>query len=352
MNPAFWAGRRVLLTGHTGFKGSWLALWLQRAGANVLGVSREIPTRPSLFSVASIGSQMVSREGDVRDLPLMEAALREHRPEIVIHLAAQALVRRSYEQPLETYSSNVLGTATVLEALRGAPFVRAALVVTSDKCYDNDGRPQPYAESDPLGGADPYSSSKGAAELVTAAYRKSFFENSSSTTVATVRAGNVIGGGDWATDRLVPDVMQALLDGRSPVIRSPESVRPWQHVLDCLNGYLTLAERLVEDGPRYAGAWNFGPDPGQSRNARYVVDYLCQSWLPQAVWVSDGRPQPPEARYLQLDSAKARAELAWRPRFTLEHALESVVAWYRAYAASEDMRHVTLDQIASFEQSQ
>ena len=352
MNPAFWAGRRVLLTGHTGFKGSWLALWLQHAGANVFGVARDIPTEPSLFAMAGIGSHMLSREGDIRDLPLMEAALADHKPEIVFHLAAQPLVRRSYEQPLETYSSNVLGTVTVLEAMRRAPFVRAALIVTSDKCYENDGRAQPFTENDPLGGADPYSSSKGAAELVTAAYRKSFFADPEQTVVATVRAGNVIGGGDWGADRLVPDVMQALVAGKSPVIRSPDSVRPWQHVLDCLNGYLTLAERIRGSGREYAGAWNFGPDPEQSRNVRYVVEYLCRTWKPQAAWLGDATPQPPEARYLQLDSSKARTRLSWQPRFTLEQALDSVVGWYSSYAASDDMRRFTLEQIESFEQNQ
>jgi CDP-glucose 4,6-dehydratase len=352
VNPSFWAGRRVLLTGHTGFKGSWLALWLQRAGASVFGIARDVPTEPSLFGLASIGSHMVSREGDIRDLALMEAAIADHRPEIVFHLAAQPLVRRSYEQPLETYSSNVLGTVTVLEALRRAPFVRAALIVTSDKCYENDGRAEPFSEADPLGGADPYSSSKGAAELVTAAYRKSFFAAPEQTVVATVRAGNVIGGGDWGADRLVPDVMQALVAGKSPIIRSPDAVRPWQHVLDCLNGYLTLAERITNAGREYAGAWNFGPDPNHSRNVRYVVDYLCQAWQPHAVWHGDVNPQPPEARYLQLDSSKAHARLSWQPRFTLEGALDAVVGWYRSYAASGDMRRVTLDQIESFEQNQ
>ena len=352
VNSAFWQNRRVLLTGHTGFKGSWLALWLQRAGADVLGISLAPPTAPSLFELARVGEGMESRQGDVRDQRVIESAVADHRPEVVMHLAAQALVRRSYEQPLETYSANVLGTATVLEALRGAPSVRTTIVVTSDKCYENDGRSTAFAETDPLGGADPYSSSKGAAEIVTAAYRKSYFsaQVSGLSAIATARAGNVVGGGDWAADRLVPDVMQALLEERSPVIRSPESVRPWQHVLDCLNGYLTLAERMTEAGRRYAGPWNFGPDPAESRTVRDVVEHLCGAWTPKRSWVSDAAPQPAEARYLQLDSAKARTELGWAPRLSLPQTLQSVVDWYQAYARAADMRAVTLNQIASFEQ--
>ena len=341
----------MLVTGHTGFKGSWLALWLQRSGADLFGISFPA-ARPSLFALADVGRGMTSREGDVRDVALLDAAISEHRPEVVIHLAAQALVRRSYEQPLETYSANVLGTAAVLEAVRRAGCVRAAVIVTSDKCYQNDGRSTTYSERDRLGGADPYSS-KAAAELVTAAYRTSFFlAASDGPAIATVRAGNVIGGGDWAADRLVPDVMRALIGGMAPIIRSPTAVRPWQHVLDCLNGYLCLAERMILSGREFEGAWNFGPDPGQSCTVDHLVDQLCAGWGPATRWSRETRPQPPEAQYLQLDSAKARERLSWRPHLQLADALRSTVAWYKAYARGEDLRKVTLDQIDGFEQRQ
>ena len=346
VTPAFWRGRRVFITGHTGFKGSWLALWLEQLGASVTGYAIDVPTTPSLYEAARVDEGIRSVIGDVRGLSDVATAMEEAQPEVVFHLAAQSLVRRSHEEPLETFTTNVLGTANVLEAVRGYDGIRTVIVVTSDKCYRRS--ENVHSEDDPLGGEDPYSASKAAAELVTAAYRDSFF-TTNGPAVATVRAGNVIGGGDWARDRLIPDVMRAALDGGTAVVRNPGHVRPWQHVLGPLAGYLKLAERLDRDRT-CASAWNFGPTEDESRPVEWLVDALVARWPADiAVRVDDASGGAREAPALRLDSSRARALLGWRPAWTLDTALDATAEWYRAFAAADDVRSVALAQIARYE---
>ena len=347
VNPAFWRGKRVLLTGHTGFKGSWLALWLDSLGARVSGFSLDVPTSPSLFEAARVAESLRDGRGDVRDPRAVRAAMDEARPDVVLHLAAQSLVRQSYAQPVETYATNVMGTAHVLEAARLAASVRAVVVVTSDKCYENRESGRAYVEADPMGGHDPYSSSKGCAELVTAAYRHSFFKEGKAA-IASARAGNVIGGGDWSQDRLIPDIYRAAA-ARQPVrIRNPKAVRPWQHVLEPLAGYLLLAERLHTEGPQLAEAWNFGPDKTDSRPVAEVVDRVVKLWGDGLRWEADPGSHPHEAILLRLDSAKARKHLAWQPRLPLDEALAWTVDWYKAFLGRQDVRRVSLAQIARY----
>jgi CDP-glucose 4,6-dehydratase len=354
MKPEFWHGKKVLLTGHTGFKGGWMSLWLQQLGADVTGYSIDIPTDPSLYELANIGEGMRSVTGDVRDFGTLSSIVKDVDPEVVIHMAAQSLVRRSYSDPLETYATNVMGTANLLEAVRGSDGTRVVIVVTSDKCYENEEREAGYREDEPMGGYDPYSSSKGCAELVTAAYRKSFFNplefDSHGTAVASVRAGNVIGGGDWAEDRLIPDIVAALQAGQVPEVRNPDAVRPWQFVLDPLNGYLTLAEHLWRDGPAFAGAWNFGPDDADATRVARVVEQLANTWAADGCWrqVASG-DQPHEATYLKLDSSKARSQLEWAPVLDLQTSLEWIVEWYKLHFDSNEAREVTLAQICEFQ---
>jgi CDP-glucose 4,6-dehydratase len=349
LSASFWKSRRVLITGHTGFKGGWLAIWLQRLGATVAGYALPAPGEASLFDAARVGESMTSVMGDVRDLEQLSGFVSEYRPEVIFHLAAQSLVRRSYADPVETYGSNVMGTVHVLETARRCPDVRAVVNVTSDKCYENQEWPWGYRENEPMGGHDPYSSSKGCAELVTSAYRRSYF-SSGPAALASARAGNVIGGGDWAEDRLVPDVMRAILSHQAAVIRNPGSVRPWQHVLDPLRGYLKLAERLYHEGPEFAQAWNFGPSDGDARPVGWLVDRLCALWGPPARWDHDTREgQPHEAYFLKLDCSKASAKLGWRPSLSLEDALGWTVDWYKCFEAGDDVRALTEEQIARFE---
>jgi CDP-glucose 4,6-dehydratase len=352
MNPAFWPGRRVLVTGHTGFKGGWLSLWLRQLGAVVTGYALSPPSRPSLFETARVGEGMDSMVGDVRNFDTLRAAVAECRPEIVLHLAAQPLVVPSYQQPVETYATNIMGTVHLLEAVRQVGGVRVVVNVTSDKCYANREWLWGYRENEPLGGDDPYSSSKGCAELVTAAYRMSFFPPRDYTrhglALATARAGNVIGGGDWAAHRLIPDLIRSFQAGRLASIRCPEAVRPWQHVLEPLSGYLTLAERLWTEGPAFAEGWNFGPGEMDIRPVRWLVDRLTGLWGNGVGWKTDGQPHPREAHYLTLDCAKARARLGWTPRWDLERTLEETVVWYQAHQAGAEMREVTLAQIERF----
>ena len=358
MNPTFWRGKRVLLTGHTGFKGSWLALWLHTLGAEVVGYSLPAPTEPSLFELAEVARGMRHVNGDVRDLAHLQTTLADSRAEVVIHMAAQSLVRRSYARPVETYETNVLGTVNVLEAVRQTNGVRAVVVVTSDKCYENREWVWGYREGEPLGGHDPYSSSKGCAELVTAAYRNSFFNQKGDSVdrqtvpaVASARAGNVIGGGDWAEDRLVPDIMRAVMANEAVVVRSPDAVRPWQHVLDPLAGYLLLAERLCgADGARYADAWNFGPADADAKPVRWIVERVTKTWGEGARWQLDAAASHPhEAHYLKLDCSKANALLGWRPRWQIAAALDATVAWYKAYQAEQNVRDMTIAQINSYQ---
>ena len=348
VNRGFWSGKRVLLTGHTGFKGGWLALWLSELGAHVHGYALQPPTTPSLFETAGVArSVRTSTIADVRDLAAVTAAVQAVKPEIVFHLAAQPLVRESYRSPVETYATNVMGTVHLLEALRSIDGVRTVVNVTTDKCYENDGRPSPYVENDPMGGHDPYSSSKGCAELVTAAYRRSFLSERK-VRVTTARAGNVIGGGDWAPDRLVPDFLRSLDAGQELIIRSPDATRPWQHVLEPLSGYLMLAERLCTGKAEFDGAWNFGPALEDVKAVRWIVERLC-SGVPGASWRVDPAPQPHEAHALTLDSTKARERLGWRPRWEIGLAIDRTLDWHRAWRSGADMREVCLRQIAEYE---
>lgn len=350
--PRFWKGKRVLVTGHTGFKGGWLCLWLQALGARVTGYALDPPTKPSMFEAARVGGGMSSVIADIRDLPRLQAALAEARPEIVIHMAAQSLVRPSYADPIETYSVNVIGTVTLLEALRRAPGTRVMVNVTSDKCYENREWVWGYREIDRVGGYDPYSSSKGCAELVTAAFRTSYFNparhSDHGVGVASARAGNVIGGGDWADDRLVPDIARSFVGGEPVMIRRPHAIRPWQHVLEPLSGYLVLAERLWSDGPGHSEGWNFGPDETDAWPVQAVVERAAALWGDGATWRPDQGQHPHEANYLKLDCAKAKSRLGWRPRWALDEALARTVAWYKAHQAGADLRQLTLDQIHAY----
>jgi CDP-glucose 4,6-dehydratase len=347
-----WQRRRVFLTGHTGFKGGWLAVWLGRLGARVYGYALDPPTQPSFFADVDVGRTLAAdTRADLRDLPRLQAAMRAAEPEVVFHLAAQPLVRDSYERPLETFMTNVVGTAHVLEACRAAASVRAVVVITTDKVYENRKWLYPYREVDRLGGHDPYSASKAAAELVTASYRSCFFARADAAHVASARAGNVIGGGDWAKDRLLPDCLRAFADGAPAQLRHPSSVRPWQHVLEPLSGYLALAQRLLDsDGAAFATAWNFGPEPADYATVGEVAAMAAQCWGSGAK-VAEG-PNPDdfvETELLRIDSSSARARLGWRPRWSMRKAVEQTVMWHRARQAGAALGPITLDQIADYE---
>jgi len=343
-----WKGRRVALTGATGFKGSWLALWLAKLGAQVSGYSLAPPTNPSLFELAGVDQSMDHVEGDIRDAQHLRDFIKRTEPDVVFHLAAQALVRSSYDDPVGTYATNVIGTVNVLDSMRGGN-VSAAVVVTSDKCYDNREWPWGYRETDPLGGRGPNTSSKACAELVTAAYRDSFFK--SGTRIASARAGNVIGGGDWAVDRLVPDMMRAIAAGEAVKIRNPNAVRPWQHVLEPLHGYIRLAEALwdAEKGSSFAAAWNFGPYDSDVKPVSWIVERIQSQWN-GVQWLRDGAEQPHEAAYLKLDSSKSRAMLGVTPKLHLATAIDWTVEWYRDYATNANAaRDLVLRDIDRYE---
>lgn len=344
MSPTFWDGKRVFITGHTGFKGGWLSLWLQSAGAEVHGFALAPPTAPNLFDAIDVAAGMARHTlGDIRDAGALKRAIAEAAPEIVFHLAAQSLVRRSYVDPVETYAVNVLGTVHLFEAVRACSAVRAVINVTTDKCYDNKEWTWGYRETEALGGRDPYSSSKACSELVTSAYRDSFLA-ASGVAVASARAGNVIGGGDWAADRLLPDFFRARDQGRATEVRHPDAVRPWQHVLEPVSGYVRLAERLAEQGQAVSGAWNFGPADDDAKPVRWVLDYLCAR-LPGTRWQAGPGPQVHEAHHLKLDSSKARAHLGWSPAWSLAAALDRTIEWHDAWRDQRDMRGVCLAQI-------
>ncbi len=352
MKRAFWQDKRVLLTGHNGFKGSWLSLWLQSMGAQVTGYALAPPTNPSLFEVAEVGKGMTNITGDIRDLEHLRAVFDAHRPEIVIHMAAQALVRFSYIEPVETYSTNVIGTVNLLEAVRSTGSVKAVMNVTSDKCYENREWSWGYRETEAMGGYDPYSSSKGCAELVTAAYRNSYFHpdkyKEHGIALASVRAGNAIGGGDWADDRLIPDIMRAITQGKPIIIRNPHAIRPWQHVLEPLFGYLQLAQKLYEEGTAYAEGWNFGPNDDDIKPVQWIVEKLAKSWGEGASWVFDDGDHPHEAHYLKLDCSKAKVRLGWHPRWHLEDTLDAIIDWHRTYLNGKNMRELTMRQIDAY----
>lgn len=348
MNREFWCDKRVFLTGHTGFKGGWLALWLADMGAEVHGYALTPPTEPNFFTVANLQDRLVgSTIADIRDATALAQAMQAAQPDIVLHLAAQPLVRYSYAAPVETYAVNVMGTVNLLEAVRQTPSVKAVVNVTTDKCYENREWVWPYRENEPLGGFDPYSSSKACSELISAAYRRSFLEPAG-IHLASGRAGNVIGGGDWALDRLVPDFLRAFDAGQTLTIRSPLATRPWQHVLEPLAGYLMLAERLFTEGQCFAEAWNFGPEEADAKPVQWIVEYLC-SQIPDSAWQCDAASQPHEANMLKLDSSKAKVQLAWRPRWNLQTALGKTLAWHQAWKQGSDMAAISSQQIQEYE---
>lgn len=354
MNPDFWQGRKVFLTGHTGFKGSWLSLWLQRLGAEVHGFALEPSTNPSLFKVAYVANDMQSTIGDVRDLACLQKAMHLARPEVVIHMAAQPLVVYGYENPVETYATNVMGTVHLLESIRTCQSVKAVVNVTTDKCYENIERDWAYRENDRLGGYDPYSNSKACSELVSSAFRSSYFEKnkyqSHGVALATARAGNVIGGGDWAQNRLVPDILKSFESGQPARIRNPNAIRPWQHVLEPLRGYLQLAQKLAECGPEYGQAWNFGPQPDDAKPVSCVVQEMCQKWGLGASWENDEGEHPHEANFLKLDVSKSASHLQWVPKLDLDQSLKLVIDWHRAFVHNENMKEFTLHQISQYQQ--
>lgn len=350
INPNFWRGKRVLVTGHTGFKGSWLSLWLQSLNAEIFGLSLSPIIKPALFNEARVGDGMTSILGDMRDYGTVQRAMQQAQPEIVIHMAAQPLVRYSYQEPIETYATNVMGTVHVLEAARRVGTVRAVINVTTDKCYENKEWVWGYREDEPMGGRDPYSSSKGCSELVTSAYRRSFYEGIG-IALATARAGNVIGGGDWAEDRLIPDILRAFENNQAVVIRYPHAIRPWQHVLEPLSGYLQLAEQLYQNGNVFSGAWNFGPNDHDVKPVEWIVEQMIARWGQGASWQKDGSVHPHEANYLKLDISKAKSQLGWSPQWSLQQALENIVYWHQCWMHKEDMRKLCLTQVSNYAES-
>ena len=348
VNPNFWKGKRVFLTGHTGFKGSWLSLWLQLMGAEVKGFSLTPPTTPSLFAEANVAQQMQSEIGDIRDFSKLSESIRSFNPDVLLHLAAQPLVRLSYKEPIETYSTNVMGTVNVLEASRYASHLKAIVVITTDKCYENREWEWGYRENEPMGGHDPYSNSKGCAELVVSAYRRSFFHTNDTAAVASARAGNVIGGGDWAEDRLIPDILRAFEKQQPVIIRNPLSTRPWQHVLEPLSGYLVLAQQLYNQGKTFAEGWNFGPKDDDCQTVQWILDKMVHFWGEGAHYQIDNSEQPHEANFLKLDCSKAASRLKWHPQWRLEQTLEQIIQWHRAWLQGEEMQTHCLREIKEY----
>ncbi len=346
LDKMFWQGKKVLLTGHTGFKGSWLSLWLQSLGANCIGFSLAPHTQPSLFEIAQLNTGMVSILGDIRDLELLKKIFKQYQPEIVIHMAAQALVRYSYQEPLETYMVNVMGTINLFEAARLTDSVRAIANVTSDKCYENKDFKQIFTEEDKLGAGDPYSNSKACSELVTQAYYQSYFKTKN-IGMASMRAGNVVGGGDWAKDRIVPDIINACIKEENLFLRYPNALRPWQHVLEPLSAYLLLIQRLYEL-PEYSGAWNFGPDEYDTKTVSWITDYIISYLKSPIKWFLNEKESPYESSHLKLDSSKAKANLGWMPCWSIEKCLDKAISWYQAYQRNEDMFKISLSQIKEF----
>ncbi len=353
ISKSFWQGKKVFLTGHTGFKGSWLSLWLQDMGAEVTGYSLPAPTKPSLFSLANLANNMSHTIGDIRDSQNLMRAIEKAQPEIVLHLAAQPLVRYSYRKPVETYETNVMGTLHLLEAIRSAGSVRSCVLITTDKCYENREWEWGFREIDPMGGYDPYSSSKGCMELLSASYRNSYFSpqqyDEHKTAIATARAGNVIGGGDWAEDRLIPDMVNAFINRQPAIIRNPNAIRPWQHVLEPLGGYLVLAQKLYEQGSEFSEPWNFGPELHDAKPVSWIARELSTLWGEQAQWQTDSNEHPHEAHYLKLDCSKAYARMEWRPRWSLKQALANITEWYKAHESGADMHKLSIQQIHQYQ---
>jgi len=352
LDPGFWSGKRVLITGHTGFKGGWLSLWLQHMGADVTGIALDPPTKTNLYHQSTVANGMQSLRVDIRDGEMVKQMVRQSRPEVVFHLAAQPLVRYSYHHPVETYETNVMGTLHVLEGIRAVDSVAAAVMITTDKCYENREWVWGYRENDPMGGHDPYSSSKGAAELLIASYRDSYFPAERyvdhQVAIASVRAGNVIGGGDWAEDRLIPDLIRAFQQQKEVSIRSPMAVRPWQHVLEPLAGYLMLAEKLSNEGSQWNGGWNFGPYDQDAKSVEWICNHLAELWGEAASWHVDGAEHPHEANYLKLDCSKSNTLLRWSPQWNLQQALELIVEWHKAEQQGVSGRELCLKQITSY----
>lgn len=348
----FWKDKKVFITGHTGFKGSWLCLWLHHLGAKITGYALQPPTNPNLYEICDINELVYSKIADIRDSETLSETIILNNPDIVIHMAAQSLVRESYKNPAETYSTNVMGTVNLFDAVRKSKTVKAVINVTTDKCYENREWHWGYRENEPLGGYDPYSNSKACSELVTSAYRSSFFNQKDyaahGVAVASARAGNVIGGGDWAADRLVPDCIRALLKGEKIIIRNPDAVRPWQHVLEPLSGYLLLAQKLYEDGFRYAHAWNFGPEDHNAKPVEWLVKRLCAKWSGNASYIIDNAMHPHEANCLKLDCSKAKTDLDWHPRWNLEKTIDSIIEWSKAYKEGKNMRDACFKQIEKY----
>jgi CDP-glucose 4,6-dehydratase len=349
VNTSFWKGKKVFVTGHTGFKGSWLSLWLQDMGAIVKGYALEPNTTPNLFTEAKVGQNMDSEIGDITDLKRITDSMIAFNPEVLIHMAAQPLVRLSYQEPVLTYATNVMGTVNVLEAARKCTNLKAIVSVTTDKCYENKEWAWGYRENEPMGGHDPYSSSKGCAELVTAAYRKSFFNENNSAFLASARAGNVIGGGDWSDDRLIPDILKAFEKNEPVIVRNPMATRPWQHVLEPLSGYLVLAQHLYEDGSTYAEGWNFGPKDEDCKPVSWILDKMVTKWGKGASWELDKNNNPHEAGYLKLDCSKAAMQLNWRPKWNLEDTLESIIIWHQNYISGKNIQEQCLLEIAKYQ---
>jgi CDP-glucose 4,6-dehydratase len=346
IDQTFWQGKRVFLTGHTGFKGSWLSLWLISLGAEVKGYALNPPTSPSLFNEARVESVIDSQIDDIRNQDKLHQSMTTFNPDVLIHMAAQPLVRYSYDAPIETYEINVIGTAKVLEVARSCANLKAIVNITTDKCYENDGRSEGYKEDDPMGGYDPYSSSKGCAELVTSSYRRSFLKGQG-IHIASVRAGNVIGGGDWADDRLIPDILRSFEQNKPVVIRSPKATRPWQHVLESLSGYLILAEKLYKNQGEYAGGWNFGPDEKDVKPVDWILDKMISKW-PDSSWELDQHSNPHEASFLKLDISKSKSKLGWSPTWELNYTLERIIEWHKAWLAKKDMQAICLAEIEKY----
>ena len=348
VNPSFWKGKKVYLTGHTGFKGSWMSLWLQSMGAIVKGYSLEPNTVPNLFTVANVGTAMDSEIGDIRDLNQISKSMSNFNPDILIHMAAQPLVRLSYLEPVNTYTTNVIGTVNVLEAARNCLNLKAIVSITTDKCYENKEWDWGYRESEPMGGHDPYSSSKGCAELVISAYRRSFFSESNTASLASARAGNVIGGGDWSNDRLITDILRSFEKSKPVIVRNPLSTRPWQHVLEPISGYMVLAENLFENSNDFSGGWNFGPKDDECKSVNWILDKMVEKWGKGASWELDNNNNFHEAGYLRLDCSKAASKLNWYPKWNLDFTLDNIINWHQDFLSGKNMQERCLVEVSKY----